>query len=67
MALADITKYFKLPIILTTSFERDPNAPMVPEIKGMLPDAPYFQRRGQINAWDPADFVKVVKAIGRKQ
>ncbi len=67
LALADITKYFQLPIILTTSFERGPNGPMVPEIKGMLSDAPYFPRRGQINAWDNADFVKAVKATDRKQ
>jgi len=44
LALADITKYFKLPMILTTSFERGPNGPMVPEVKWMPPDAPYFPR-----------------------
>lgn len=67
LALADIAKYFKLPVILTTSFEQGPNGPEVPEIKNVFPDAPYFARPGQINAWDNEDFVKAVKDTGRKQ
>ena len=67
LALAALAKYFKLPTILTTSFEDGPNGPMVPEIKEMFPDAPYIPRPGQINAWDNEDFVKAVKATGKKQ
>lgn len=67
LALADIAKFFKLPTILTTSFEQGPNGPMVPELKEMFPDAPYIPRPGQINAWDNADFVKAIKDTGRKQ
>ena len=67
LALADLAKYFKLPTILTTSFEDGPNGPMVPEIKELFPDAPYIPRPGQINAWDNEDFVGAVKATGRKQ
>lgn len=67
LALADSAKYFKLPTILTTSFEDGPNGPLVPELKNMFPDAPYIARPGQINAWDNADFVKAVKATGKKQ
>lgn len=67
LALADIAKFFNIPTILTTSFEDGPNGPLVPEIKEMFPDAPYFARPGQINAWDNADFVKAVKATGKKQ
>lgn len=67
LALADLAKYFKLPTILTTSFEDGPNGPLVPELKGAFPDAPYIPRPGQINAWDNEDFVKAVKATGRKQ
>lgn len=33
----------------------------------MFPDAPYIARPGQINAWDNEDFVKAIKATGRKQ
>ena len=67
LALADLAKFFNLPTILTTSFEQGPNGPLVPELKEMFPDAPYIARPGQINAWDNEDFVKAIKATGRKQ
>lgn len=67
LALADCAKYFKLPTILTTSFEQGPNGPLVPELKELFPDAPCIARPGNINAWDNEDFVKAVKATGRKQ
>jgi len=67
LALADCAKYFKLPTILTTSFEKGPNGPLVPELKEMFPDAPYIARPGDINAWDNEDFVNAVKATGKKQ
>ena len=55
LALGDIAKFFKLPTILTTSFETGPNGPLVPELKELFPDAPYIPRPGQINAWDNED------------
>ena len=67
LALAALAQYFNLPTILTTSFENGPNGPLVPELKEMFPDAPYIARPGQINAWDNEDFVKAVKATGKKQ
>ncbi|ANM78467.1 MULTISPECIES: isochorismate family cysteine hydrolase YcaC [Serratia] len=67
LALADLAKYFNLPTILTTSFENGPNGPLVPELKQTFPDAPYIARPGNINAWDNEDFVKAVKATGKKQ
>ena len=67
LALADLAKFFNLPTILTTSFEQGPNGPLVPELKEMFPDAPYIARPGQINAWDNEDFVKAIKATGKKQ
>lgn len=67
LALADSARYFNLPTILTTSFEDGPNGPLVPELKETFPDAPYIARPGQINAWDNDDFVKAVKATGKKQ
>jgi nicotinamidase-related amidase len=39
----------------------------VPELKALFPDAPYIARPGNINAWDNEDFVKAMKATGRKQ
>ena len=63
LALAALrASIFKLPTILTTSFENGPNGPLVPELKEMFPDAPYIARPGNINAWDNEDFVKAVKA-----
>ena len=67
LALADMAEYFKMPTILTTSFETGPNGPLVPELKEKFPDAPYIARPGQINAWDNEDFVNAVKATGKKQ
>jgi len=67
LALADLAKYFQLPTILTTSFETGPNGPLVPELKELFPDAPYIARPGNINAWDNDDFVRAVKATGKKQ
>lgn len=67
LALADLAKYFGLPTILTTSFEDGPNGPLVPELREILPDAPYIARPGQINAWDNEDFVEAVRATGKKQ
>lgn len=67
LAITVCGKYFKLPTILTTSFEGGPNGPLVPEIKEMHPTAPYIARPGNINAWDNEDFVNAIKKTGRKQ
>jgi len=67
LALADLAKYFELPTILTTSFEDGPNGPLVPELKALFPKAPYVARPGNINAWDNEDFVRAVKATGKRQ
>ena len=67
LALADLSKYFNLPTILTTSFETGPNGPLVPELKEIFPEAPYIARPGQINAWDNEEFLDAVKKTGKKQ
>ena len=67
LAVAACGRYFKLPTVLTTSFENGPNGPLAPELKEMFPDAAYVARPGNINAWDNEDFVNAVKATGRKQ
>jgi nicotinamidase-related amidase len=66
LALADIARLYKLPTILTTSFETGPNGPILPELREMLPDAPYIPRPGQINAWDNEEFVRAVEQTGRR-
>lgn len=67
LALANTAKHFKLPTILTTSFEQGPNGPLVPELKQIFPEAPFIARPGPINSWDDEDFVAAVKATGKKQ
>lgn len=67
MALADTVKFFNLPTVLATSAEEGPNGPILPELKEMFPEAAYIARPGEINAWDNPDFVKAVRATGRKQ
>ena len=67
LALADVARYSNIPTILTTSFEEGPNGPLIPELREIFPGAPLIPRPGQINAWDNEDFVKAVKATGRKQ
>ncbi len=67
LATAACGAYFRLPTILTTSFEDGPNGPLVPELKEMFPKAPYIARPGNINAWDNDEFLAAVKATGKKQ
>ena len=59
-------KYFKLPTILTTSFENGPNGPLVPELKETVSRRALHRAPGNINAWDNEDFVKAVKATGQQ-
>ncbi len=67
LALADIAQFFRLPTVLTTSFEKGPNGPIMPELRQRLPESPLIARPGQINAWDNEDFVAAVKKTGRQQ
>jgi nicotinamidase-related amidase len=67
LAVAACGAYFRLPTILTTSFEKGPNGPLVPELREMFPDAPYVARPGNINAWDNEDFVAAIRKTGRRQ
>jgi nicotinamidase-related amidase len=67
LALADLAMFFKLPAVLTTSFENGPNGPLMPELRDILKGAPVIARPGQINAWDNEEFVSAVKKTGRRQ
>ena len=67
LALADTAKHFRLPTILTTSFEDGPNGVLMPELKAAFPEAPFIPRPGQINAWDNEDFVAAIEETGRRQ
>jgi nicotinamidase-related amidase len=67
IALAKTAKIHGVPVVITTSAEKGPNGPFLPEVLAMFPDAPLISRPGQINAWDNTDFVKAIEATGRKK
>lgn len=64
--LAKAATLAKVPVITTASEPNGPNGPLMEELKAAAPDATYVPRKGEISAWDNADFVKAVKATGRK-
>ena len=64
--LAKLATLLKIPVITTASEPNGPNGPLMPEIHQFAPHAVYVPRKGEVNAWDNADFVKTVRATGRK-
>jgi nicotinamidase-related amidase len=66
VVLAKLAKLAKIPLITTASVPDGPNGPLMHEIKDVAPEAIYVPRKGEISAWDNEDFVKTVKATGRK-
>jgi nicotinamidase-related amidase len=56
----------KVPVITTASEPNGPNGPLMPELHEAAPGATYVGRKGEISAWENADFVKTVKGTGRK-
>ena len=66
VALANVAKTGKAPIIMTASEPNGPNGPLMDELNGFKDVAQYVPRKGEVSAWDNADFVKAVEATGRK-
>jgi nicotinamidase-related amidase len=64
--LAKIATVLKIPVITTASEPNGPNGPLMPEIHQFAPHAVYVGRKGEVNAWDNEDFVRTVRATGRK-
>lgn len=64
--LAKLATMFNIPVITTASEPNGPNGPLMPEIKQAAPNALYVARKGEVNAWDNADFVNAVRKTGRK-
>jgi nicotinamidase-related amidase len=64
--LAKLATLMKIPVITTASEPKGTNGPLMPEIEEFAPQAIYVPRKGEVNAWDNEDFVKTVKATGRK-
>jgi nicotinamidase-related amidase len=66
VALAKIAEQAKMPIIYTASEPGGPNGPIMEELTAAAPSAKYVGRKGEVSAWDNADFIKAVEATGRK-
>lgn len=66
VALANIARLGRAPIILTASEPNGPNGPIMDELDSLQGYAQYVGRKGEVSAWDNADFVKAVEATGRK-
>jgi nicotinamidase-related amidase len=66
VALAKLATLLKSPVIPTASEPNGPNGPLMPEIHQFAPHAVFVPRKGEVNAWDNEDFVKTVRATGRK-
>jgi nicotinamidase-related amidase len=64
--LAKLATLLKIPVITTASEPNGPNGPLMPEIHQFAPHAVYVPRKGEVNAWDNEDFVKTVRATGKK-
>ena len=66
LMLAKLATLLKIPVITTASEPNGPNGPLMPEIHQFAPHAVYVPRKGEVNAWDNEDFVRTVRATGRK-
>ena len=67
IALTNIAELAGAPIIMTASEPNGPNGPLIEELQKIEGSkAQYVPRKGEISAWDNADFVKAVEATGRK-
>ena len=64
--LARLATILKIPVITTASEPNGPNGPLMPEIHQNAPHAVFVPRKGEVNAWDNEDFVKTVRATGKK-
>ncbi len=64
--LSRLATLLKIPVITTASEPDGSNGPLMPEIHQLAPHAVYVPRKGEVNAWDNEDFVRTVRATGRK-
>ena len=65
-ALAKVAALVNVPVITTASVPDGPNGPLMPEIHEAAPHATYVPRKGEVNAWDNALFVKTVRETRKK-
>lgn len=66
MALAQVGKLFKLPVILTTNGSAGSNGKLAPELVNLFPDNKVLDRT-LINSWDDPAFVSLIEKTHRKK
>jgi nicotinamidase-related amidase len=68
LALAKTAKILKLPVVLTSSQEKNLQGPLMPELEKILPEAfaARVKRAGIVNAWNDPNFKTAVEATGRR-
>jgi len=66
VALAKVAKLFDLPVVLSTVNVKDGSDPTVPALREVLGGVDEIDRT-TINAWEDVEFVRAVKATGRKK
>lgn len=66
VAAARAAKLFGVPIVLSTVNVKQGGDPTVDKLKAVLPDSEEIDRT-TINAWEDVEFVRAVKATGRKK
>lgn len=66
VVLAKIAALGKAPIFTTASEPSGTNGPLMDELAAAAPNAVYIPRKGEVSAWDNADFVKAVRGTGRR-
>lgn len=64
--IAKLASLLNIPVVTTASEPSGSNGPLMPEIHQYAPHAVYVPRKGEVNAWDNADFVAHVRSTGRK-
>src|SRR5262245_39476960 len=64
--LGKLAALMKIPVVTSASEPNGTNGPLIPEVHQSAPHAVYVPRKGEVNAWDNEDFVKTVRATGRK-
>ena len=64
--LAKLATLMNIPVITTASEPNGTNGPLMPEINEHAAHAVYVARKGEVNAWDNEDFVRTVRATGKK-
>jgi nicotinamidase-related amidase len=66
-AVTRLAKLFRLPIVLSTvNVKAKGSEPTIHQLRELLPDTPELDRT-TINAWEDQEFLKAVRATGRKK